>query len=130
MIYPVTDSVFDLVIPDSGRYTAQLGRICPRYGGIILQSEWGAPTTFLIMNNLAIEQNNIPTLEVYPNPTDGTVRIGVEGIKEVWCVASDGKRTQLSVKNGQVSLKNYPAGLYVLEIQTDAGLYTAKVVRR
>ncbi len=127
-VYPVTDSIMDIVVPDSGRYTARLARVCQR--DILVQSNWGDPTTFLIMNNLAIEQNNIPTLEVYPNPTDGSVRIDAEGIREVWCVASDGKRTQLSVKNGQVSLKAYPAGLYVLEIQTDEGLFSAKVVKR
>ena len=32
--------------------------------------------------------------------------------------------------SGQVSLKDYPAGLYVLEIQTAEGLFTAKVVKR
>ncbi len=127
-VYPVTDSIMDIVVPDSGRYTARLARVCQR--DILVQSNWGDQTTFLIMNNLAIEQSSIPTLEVYPNPTDGTVRIDAEGIREVWCVAADGKRTQLSVKNGQVSLKDYPAGLYVLEIQTDEGLYTAKVVKK
>ena len=32
--------------------------------------------------------------------------------------------------SGQVSLKDYPAGLYVLEIQTAEGLFAAKVMKR
>ena len=71
--------------------------------------------------------------------------IPAEGIREVWCVAADGRRSRLEVKDGlgdrsgakvydkvsgQVSLKDYPAGLYVLEIQTAEGLFAAKVVKR
>ncbi len=82
------------------------------------------------IGNQAISETALPTLDVHPNPTDGPVRIDAEGIREVWCVASDGRRTRLKVKDSQVSLKDYPSGLYVLEIQTDEGLYTSKVVRR
>ncbi len=78
----------------------------------------------------AIDETALPTLDVHPNPTDGTVVIPAEGIREVWCVAADGRRSQLKVKNGQVSLKDYPAGLYMLEIQTDEGLFSAKVVKQ
>ena len=85
---------------------------------------------FYVFNNLAIEQNGLPVVEVYPNPTDGTVVVPSEGVKEVWCVAADGRRTRLEVKDGRVSLKDYPAGVYVLEVQTCEGLFAAKVVRQ
>ncbi len=142
-IYPVTGSTMDIVVPDSGRYTARLARVCQR--DILVQSGWSAPATFPIMNNLSIPQPSVPTLEVHPNPTDGTVLIPAEGIREVWCVAADGRRTRLDVKDGlgdrsgakvydkvsgQVSLKDHHAGLYVLEIQAAEGLFTAKVVKR
>ena len=127
-IYPVTESTMDIVIPDSGRYTARIARICQR--DTLVQSNWSAPTDFFIVNNLSIAQNSIPTLEVYPNPTDGTVFIPAKGVHEVWLVAADGRRSRLMLKDGQVSLKGFPLGLYVLEIQTDEGLFTAKVVRR
>lgn len=93
----------------------------------VIWSNWGS--TYISLP-LSIEEANATMLDVTPNPTDGMVRIGAEGVKEVWCVSADGRRTRLKVKNGQVSLKSQPAGLYVLEIQTAEGLYTAKVVRR
>ena len=138
-VYPVTDNIMDIVVPDSGRYTARLARICQR--DILVQSSWGDPATFIIMNNLALSQPTVPIMEVFPNPTDGTVSIPAEGIREVWCVAADGRRTRLKVNDGlgersgakvssQVSLKDCPAGLYVLEIQTDEGLFTAKVLKK
>ena len=91
-------------------------------------SDWSRE--FSVGNPQAIAETALPTLEVHPNPTDGTVLIPAEGIREVWCVAADGRRTRLEVKDSQVSLKEYPAGLYVLEIQTAEGLYSAKVVKR
>ena len=116
------------VDPDS-HYVAYVRARC-RFA----RDEWGpwSDSVSIWLNNPAegILDATANTLTVTPNPTDGTVVIPVEGVKEVWCVASDGRRTQLSVKNGQVSLKGYPAGLYVLEIQTDEGLYTAKVVKK
>ena len=91
-------------------------------------SDWSRE--FSVGNPQAIAETALPTLEVRPNPTDGTVAIPAESIREVWCVAADGRRSQLKVKNGQVSLKDYPAGLYVLEIQTAEGLFAAKVMKR
>ena len=93
----------------------------------MIWSNWGS--TYISLP-LSVQEANAQMLDVTPNPTDGTVNIGAEGIREVWCVAADGRRTQLIIKNGQVSLKDYPAGLYVLEIQTDEGLFSAKVVKR
>ncbi len=116
------------VDPDS-HYVAYVRARC-RFA----RDEWGpwSDSVSIWLNNPAegILDAAANTLTVTPNPTDGMVRIGVDGTKEVWCVASDGRRTRLKVKNGQVSLKDYPAGLYVLEIQTDEGLFSAKVVRK
>ena len=64
-----------------------------------------------------------------PNPTSGAVHIEAEGVREVWLVAADGRRTQLQCKDGTVSLAAFAPGLYVLEVQTADGLFKAKVVR-
>ncbi len=115
------------VDPDS-HYVAYVRARC-RFA----RDEWGpwSDSVSIWLNNPAgILDATANTLTVTPNPTDGTVTIGAEGIREVWCVAADGRRTQLVMKNGHVSLKDYPAGLYVLEIQTDEGLFSAKVVKQ
>jgi hypothetical protein len=108
------------------RYTVHVRSRCDDINGHSW-SDWGDGFS---VGHQSIAETALPTLDVHPNPTDGTVAIPVEGIREVWCVAADGRRTQLVIKNGQVSLKDYPEGLYVLEIQTDEGLFTAKVVKR
>lgn len=68
-------------------------------------------------------------LAVWPNPTHNVVHLACRGVRAVWLVAADGRRTQLQCKDGTVSLKAFAPGLYVLEVQTADGFYKAKVVR-
>ena len=93
----------------------------------VLWSNWGS--TYISLP-LDINEANAQMLDVAPNPTDGTVHIGADGVREVWCIGADGRRSRLRLKNGRVSLRDYPAGIYALEIHTDDGIYTTRVVRR
>ncbi len=68
-------------------------------------------------------------LAVWPNPTHNVVHLACRGVRAVWIVAADGRRTQLQCKDGTVSLAAFAPGLYVLEVQTDDGVYKAKVVK-
>lgn len=132
IIYNVTDSVMDIVVPDSGYYTARLCSFCTKYWDVPMQSAWSAPANFMITSNLGIVRPDLQqpgSIVVTPNPTHGTVRIVAEGVRAVWLVAADGRRTQLPCKDGTVSLKAFAPGLYVLEVQTADGLYKAKVVK-
>ncbi len=132
IIYNVTNSVMDIVVPDSGYYTARLRSFCTKYWDVPMQSAWSAPANFMITSNLSIlkpDYQQPGSIVVTPNPTRGKVRIEAEGVRAVWLVAADGRRTQLQCKDGTVSLKAFAPGLYVLEVQTADGLYKAKVVR-
>ncbi len=132
IIYNVTDSVMDIVVPDSGYYTARLRSFCTKYWDVPMQSAWSAPANFMITSNLGIVRPDLQqasSIAVTPNPTRGTVHIEAEGVRAVWIVAADGRRTQLQCEDGTVSLTAFAPGLYVLEVQTADGLYKAKVVR-
>jgi len=93
----------------------------------VIWSNWGS--TYISLP-LSVEEAATQWLEVTPNPTEGPVHIDAEDIREVWCISADGRRSRLKVRDGQVSLSDYPAGLYVLEVQTGGGVYTVRVVRR
>ncbi len=108
------------------RYTVHVRSRCDDINGHSW-SDWGDGFS---VGHQSIAETALPTLDVHPNPTDGTVAIPVEGIREVWCVAADGRRTQLVMKNGNVSLKDHTAGLDVLEIETGEGLFAAKVIKK
>ena len=127
-IYPVTDSILEIVIPDSGRYSARLGRICPRYGGLMLQSDWSTPTNFFIMSNLDIAQpqeGDAVRLLLFPNPASGTVTVGgFEGEGSVEIVDMAGRVSgQWPVAGGQrtIDISRLPAGSYVVRLTTAEG---------
>ena len=128
-IYPVTDSILEIVIPDSGRYSARLGRICPRYGGLMLQSDWSTPTNFFIMSNLDIAQpqeGDAVRLLLFPNPASGTVTVGgFEGEGSVEIVDMAGRVSgQWPVAGGQrtIDISRLPAGSYVVRLTTAEGI--------
>lgn len=119
-IYPVTDNVLSVVIPDSGHYTARLARICQR--DIELQSAWSAPSDFWIMNTLGIDHPSgfNASMELYPNPTSRTVYVN--------CKATDGTieimdmqgRTLMQVSAMQriLDVSHLSAGSYFVRLTT------------
>ena len=130
--YIVTADTMTMVFPDSGSYTARLRRICRKGDFVTLESDWSTGANFFFTTSLGIgrlDYQQTGSIAVTPNPTRGTVHVEAEGVRAVWLVAADGRRTQLPCKDGTVSLAAFAPGLYVLEVQTADGVYKAKVVR-
>ena len=73
--------------------------------------------------------NTAQGIKIYPNPTTETVSIGLEGVREVWLVAPDGRRRRLPYSARHVSLAAYPPGVYLLEVHTVDAIHTAKVIK-
>ena len=131
-IYPVTDSIMDIVIPDSGRYTARLMRICQRYGGVMLQSDWSAPTHFFIVNNLAIGQPSDIGVSIVPNPATDAVTVSADATLLTLELRDLLGRTVLTQQPAStkttLDVSTLPAGTYILRLHTPQGVATKKLV--
>ncbi len=114
-------------------YTISVQARCDFCGDLVWSPGYGNPINVLTPNtgggNGIDEAQLAGMVTLSPNPTSGAVRIEAEGVRAVWLVAADGRRTQLQCKDGTVSLAAFAPGLYVLEVQTADGLFKAKVVR-
>ncbi len=63
------------------------------------------------------EDRDMDTLTIYPNPTNGEIQISDSSVSEVMLLSSDGRELAvLPVENGRVSLKEYPKGIYLIQI--------------
>lgn len=122
-IYPVTGAVMDIVVPDSGRYSARLARICQR--DIEVQSRWSAPANFFLLNSLAIGRGPgaAQAFDIYPNPASGTVTVDCEAREGTLEVVDLQGRTLLTAPATQRSLdiSRLPAGSYFVRLTTPDG---------
>ena len=83
------------------------------------------------------EPNEEVNIAVYPNPTSGELRIenGELGIKSIEIFDVSGRK-QFSIFNFQFSIFNsinishFPAGIYFVNIKTEKGVVTKKVVKQ
>ena len=108
-------------------YTVYVRSRCDNLNNDYSWSDWSDGRSYVAPQ--AIDDIDAQAIKVTPNPTRGMVHIEAEGVRAVWLVAADGRRTQLQCKDGTVSLAAFAPGLYVLEVQTADGVYKAKVVR-
>ena len=92
------------------------------------------PITITLLPN-SIETFEPEEITVYPNPTNGQLRITNYELRidniEVYDVFS---KKQLSIVNCQLSIEKidislFPAGVYLVKIQTDKGMVMKKVVK-
>ena len=135
IIYNVTDSVMDIVVPDSGYYTARLRSFCSRYD-IPLQSAWSAPANFLIIANLDIQHpddRQASMLRLYPNPTGDEVTVSAEDVEGEAAVSvvdmagvevyrHEGIRLPLTLGTAAWS-----TGTYLVRLTTPQGVATKKL---
>ena len=124
-IYPVTDNAMDIVIPDSGHYSARLARICHR--DIDVQSQWSVPSNFFIMNTLGIDPTSgtEPLFSIYPNPAADRVAVRCGGRMTAVEVVDALGRTVLSIDGGgneaTLDVSALPTGLYTVLVTTPQG---------
>ena len=123
-IYPVTAVTMDIVVPDSGRYTARLARVCRR--DIDVQSRWGASQDFVIFTPLGIApmvSGSAPGLLLYPNPASKTVTIACDETDGTLEVVDIQGRTMLHVHATQrtIDISGLVAGCYIVRLTNAKG---------
>lgn len=83
--------------------------------------------------NLAVDDNLLSQVAVYPNPTSDVLYVRVPASVEVSDAAIYdvlGKRTSVQLVDGKMNTANLAAGVYILKATTSAGTLTEKVVKQ
>ena len=76
---------------------------------------------------------NTPVVNVYPNPTKHIVNVEADGITNIRVVDMLGQTLYETKANGdkvQIDLSGYAVGQYYLQISTENGFATQKVVKK
>jgi hypothetical protein len=76
-----------------------------------------------------ISSVKIPQVFVYPNPTSSLITILAEGFKKVTVYDINGKKI-LSKTNNIINLEKYPNNTYIIEITTQSGTITKKILKQ
>ncbi|RAR75724.1 T9SS type A sorting domain-containing protein [Flavobacterium aciduliphilum] len=85
---------------------------------------------FPIPVRLATETFLNKPISIYPNPTIGIINIDSnDNIEQLELYNYQGKKLQLLKNTKAIDLSNYPQGIYLLKIQTEAGLQTKCVIK-
>ena len=94
------------------------------------------PDNHIILNllgdeNLSADEFSLSDVSVYPNPASDVLNIDIPSnidVKNTNLYDVLGKRTQLSVEDGKVNVSNLSNGMYFLQIDTDSGSLSKKVI--
>ena len=82
---------------------------------------------------LGVEDNLADLINIYPNPATTTLNIDIPSNIEVLDVALYdilGKNTGAVLVNGTMDVSNLSRGVYILNVKTDQGTLTQKVIKR
>lgn len=81
---------------------------------------------------LSVGSNELSQVSIFPNPASDVINIQAPASVEVNSVAIYdvlGKKSNVSLVNGQINVANLAKGVYILNIETNAGTLTEKVVK-
>ena len=82
---------------------------------------------------LGVGNNELSQVSIFPNPASDVLNIKTPATVEVNSVAIYdvlGKRSNVSLANGQINVANLAKGVYILSLETSAGTLTEKIVKK
>ncbi len=103
-------------------------------GAVGSESPQGMP--FLVHgveNPLGVNDNLLSQISIFPNPTQDLLNVTVPStVKVNSAVLYDvlGKNTGLQLVNGTINTSSLARGVYILNLQTDRGALTEKIVKQ
>ncbi|MCD1117034.1 T9SS type A sorting domain-containing protein [Chryseobacterium turcicum] len=70
-------------------------------------------------------------LSIYPNPTSDVLNIKTDSkINSVSVVDITGKKVNVKLENDKIDVRNLPAGIYLVNIETKDGISTEKFIKK
>ena len=82
---------------------------------------------------LGVEENQIDTIKIYPNPTDGLLYIDANTESIIGATVFDilGKKVlQLQGNKQQVDISSLESGMYFLNLKTESGQFNQKIIKK
>ncbi len=136
IIYPATAPVTLLGLQSNTTYTVFIQQLCDPWGQSPIQQ---IDFTTLLATGLAEEE--LPTLMLFPNPSDGQFQLIVENIPAAWepyatltitnRIGQTVLRQQLPIAQGQIQshvLLDVEPGLYLLQLQVGSAQYVSRLM--
>ncbi|MFC4636167.1 T9SS type A sorting domain-containing protein [Dokdonia ponticola] len=84
-------------------------------------------------SNLGIQDELLAKVTTYPNPTAGQLSLTVPSglvIEKVSLIDITGKNTQVQLINNTLDMSGLATGVYILKIETSAGISTQRVIKQ
>ena len=94
-------------------------------------SDWNGYFTTIVDDCNSVQELDVNTATVYPNPTSGAIQIEAENIEAISIYNLLGEKlfeTSASGNNIEFDFSPYEAGAYIVKIQTKKGLLTKRVL--
>lgn len=83
---------------------------------------------------IGIEESELPKFELYPNPTNNTVRIvSLEDEYTITIIGNSGRsipRSKYAINKDVIDLTGLPTGLYLIEIKTHDSICTKRIIKQ
>jgi hypothetical protein len=117
---PVNGAIFFTITDSTGLSSGQIG-------SYFLIDE-------LILSGIASNSSltNDYTIQVFPNPSNGKIKISESEFENVWLSITDSKGKVLInkkyIKNEILDLEKYSSGIYFLNVYADEKRYTEKII--
>jgi hypothetical protein len=83
----------------------------------------------IILSGVGVSENSLQRISVSPNPTRGSVDLGVSLEGNYTLIGIDGRAVQTGALRQILDISNQPAGVYSLRLETPAGSRVVKVVK-
>jgi len=81
-------------------------------------------------SSLSSNEYAINKIKLFPNPTKNLITIqGNTNISEASIYNIQGQKIDIKIKNNQINLINQASGVYFLQLKTDNGLITKKIIK-
>lgn len=101
---------------------------------VVVEDEAGctATETIEVNSQLSIDNWNSNAVTIYPNPTADWVTIKMDGVFTFSLVSINGKvlSTHKAVDQKNIDLSGFADGVYFIEIQSDAGTQSLKLIKQ
>ncbi|PHR12772.1 MAG: hypothetical protein COA40_07790 [Aequorivita sp.] len=83
---------------------------------------------------LSIQEQHINNFSLYPNPTDGKASLYMADDSEIFAITiADIAGNQImkidAKKSKEIDLTNFAQGMYLLQIETNLGVFTSKLIK-
>ena len=81
-----------------------------------------------IFDATGVDENNI-AIDIYPNPTDGTICIDIEGLERTEVYSINGRFIK-EFRSGEIDITEQSAGTYILKMFTSSRWVTRQIVKK